>query len=298
MEALEIAATDGDDSANWLETPEANPMLHRRESVRRGFSLLDALVVVMVVAVALGMGVIYGLFRDSRVRGCGRPFSCRTRLSQIHKGLTLFANDFNGSYPVPMDLSPETAAITTQSGNSSASLFSFMIFNTYYSPGTVVCLDEVSSNIVAKSDYRYGTQDDPNWNPAWQWDPTFSADITRPGANVSYATLAMIGDRRKNQWRNALDPNFAVAADRGPKDGAWDANSRTLRLHGSAKEWTGNIAFNDGHVQQFTFTGRDRSPFVINGESLFRNDDPDKGADMWLGLFGATSETATTSFWD
>jgi len=265
--------------------------------LHRGFSLLDAVVVLLVIVVALGMSLVYGILNRPYVPR-GKVLTCRIRVSQIHKGLTLFANDFNGSYPVPMDISPETAAITTQSGNSSASFFSFMIFNTYYSPETVICLDEANSNIVSKSDYRYGIAGDPNWNQAWKWDPDFSADITGPGANVSYATLAMIADRRRSQWRTSLDPNFAVAGDRGPGGGVWDARSQTLRLHGKATEWTGNIAFNDGHVQQFTFTRRDESPFVINGDNLFRSDDTERGADIWLGLFGATTETATTPFSD
>ncbi len=268
-------------------------------SARCGFSLLDALVVLIVISVALGMGLIFEIYGQwTAPRGCGHQLSCQTRLSQIHKGLILYASDFAGGFPIPMEISPETAAVSAQTGNSSANFFSYMIFETYYSPQLMTCPGDPNPNLAVKSGYRYGTQDDPNWNPAWRWDPMFSADITRSGANVSYATLAMVGDRRKNHWRSALDPNFTVAGDRGPGDGVWDARSQTLRLHGKATEWTGNIAFNDGHVQQFTFTGRDKSPFVINGDNLFRSDDAERGADMWLGLFGATTETATTPFWD
>ncbi len=267
-------------------------------ATRRGFSLLDALVVLMVLAVALGMGVVYGMFRDPGRGACGKPLTCSTRVNQIHKGLVLFANDFGGGYPVPTDLSPETAAITTQTGNSSASFYSYMTFNTYYSPEVITCPEDASPNLVVKNDYRYGIQGDPDWNTSWLWDPNFSADISKAGCNVSYATLAMIGDRRTTQWRDSLDPNFAVVSDRGPKDGAWNAKSVTMKSHGNTREWVGNVAFNDGHVQRFTFSAKNPNAFTVNGDNLFRVDDLDKGGDMWLGLFGDTDEETTNPFWD
>ncbi len=212
--------------------------------------------------------------------------------------MILYANESGGSYPIPMDISPETAAISTQTGNSSANFFSYMIFNTYYSPEVITCPNDASPNLVLKTDYRYGTLDDKNWDPTWLWDPRFSADITKPGANASYATLALIGDRRKNQWRDSLDPNFAVAADRGPKDGVWDAKSQTLLSHGKRDDWTGNVAFNDGNVRSMTYTRKDKTPFTLGGDNLFFEDDAEGRADMWLGLFGATDETTTTPYWD
>ncbi len=268
-----------------------------RCSARRGFSIVDAFVVIMVLAVVLGMGIVLRACNRPR-GGRGKTLTCSTRARQIHRGLVLFANDFGGTYPIPMDISPETAAISTQTGNSSASFYSYMIFETYYSPEVIRCPEDANPNLLYKDDFRYGTMDDPNWNPAWKWDPNFSADISRPGCNASYATLAMIGDRRNTQWRDSLDPNFAVVSDRGPKDGAWDAKSVTMKSHGNTKDWVGNVAFNDGHVQKFTFSAKDPNAFTVNGDNLFRVDDLEKGGDMWLGLFGATDEKTTTPYWD
>lgn len=262
----------------------------------RGFSILDAIVVLLVVGMVVGMGLVFN--GCQRARTVSYRLTCATRVNQIHKGLVLFANDSGGVYPVPSALSPETAALAVQTGNSSANFYSYMIFNTYYSPEIVTCDEDTSPNLAQKTDYRYGSMDDSNWNNAWKWDPAFSADITQPDANASYATLAMIGDRRANQWRDSLDPNFAVVADRGPKDGVWDASSVTMKNHGDTKDWVGNVAFNDGHVQKLTFTAKDQQPFTFNGDNLFRVDDSDKGADMWLGLFGATDEISTTPYWD
>jgi len=89
-----------------------------------------------------------------------------------------------------------------------------------------------------------------------------------------------------------------VVSDRGPRNGAWDAKSVTMKSHGDTKDWVGNVGFNDGSVRKFTFTASDRQPFTINGDNLFRVDELEKGGDMWLGLFGATDETTTTPYWD
>lgn len=261
----------------------------------RGLTLIEVIIVIVLTIAVFAVIVVMLLVRQSHHN---HELGCATRINQIHKGMILFANDFGGVYPVPMDISAETAALTTQPGNSSASFYSYMIFNTYYSPEVVTCPEDASPNLSYKNDYRYGTMDDSNWNDAWLWDPNFSADISRPGANVSYATLAMIGDRRKTQWRDSLDPNFAVVSDRGPKDGAWDAKSITMKSHGNTKDWVGNVAFNDGHVQKFTFSAKDPNAFNVNGDNLFRVDDLAKGGDMWLGLFGATDENTTTPYWD
>ncbi|MCC6909266.1 MAG: prepilin-type N-terminal cleavage/methylation domain-containing protein [Phycisphaerales bacterium] len=261
--------------------------------VRRGFTLIEFIVVLVVLVL-----LVVILMPASSHHQHNDMLTCQTRSNQLYKGLLLYANDSGGVYPLPMEISPETAAIGAQSGNSSANLLSYMVFETYSVPEFVICPGDPNPNVDVKTDYRYGTQDDPNWNPAWKWDPSFSADITRPGANVSYATLAMIGDRAKNQWRDSLDPNFAVAADRGPRDGVWDAKSLTLLSHGKRDDWTGNVAFNDGSVRGMKFTRKDAAPFAANGDNLFFADDGETGGDMWLGLFGATDETTTTPYWD
>ncbi len=265
--------------------------------IRRGLTLAEVLIVALltVLMVLIAVAVILPAFART---GSAPMLACTTRVNQIHKGLVLYSTDFGDRYPIPNDISPETAAVSAQTGNSSANFYSYMIWDTYYTPEVVTCPNDANPNVVVKTDYRYGTADDPNWNAAWKWDPSFSADITEPGANVSYATLVMLGDRRDEKWRFLNDPNLAVAGDRGPKDGVWDAKSLTLLQHGKASDWTGNVAFNDGSVRSMTFTKKDQSPFQINGDNLFFAEEGEMGGDMWLGLFGDTTEETTTPYWD
>ncbi|MCC6909265.1 MAG: prepilin-type N-terminal cleavage/methylation domain-containing protein [Phycisphaerales bacterium] len=262
--------------------------------VRRGFTLIELLVVVLVCA-----ALFWLLWRvNGTTCGVSPQVRCMTRVRQICVGVALYSDDSGGSYPIPMGISPETAALSKQSGNSSANLFSYLIFNTYCSPDAITCPSDANPNLVVKTNYRYGTPDDEGWNTAWKWDPSLSADITQWGANASYATLAMIGDRRTNHWKYLNDPNFAVAGDRGPKDGVWNAKSLTLQNHGNRDAWKGSVAMNDGSVQVSVFGAKDSPSFAINGDNLFFADDGSMGGDMWLGLFGATDETTTTPYWD
>ncbi len=92
-------------------------------------------------------------------------------------------------------------------------------------------------------------------------------------ANSSYAHTALWPvSGRGGHWNSNFNSNFAILADRGPlyaadgggsgdnflespDTGTWDladgiqgTSSDTLRFAGSAREWGGNVGYNDGHV--------------------------------------------------
>lgn len=261
-----------------------------------GITIVEVIIIILVVFVSL---IAWGVYYNSRPsHPGGHQLRCKIRVYQIHKGMVLFAQDFGGRYPEPMLLSPETAAIGAQTGNSNANYFSYMIFNTYYSPETVVCPEESNENIIPDQDYRYGTVDDDPWDDWWQWDPTFSSDFRAGEANSSYALLAPIGARHKTEWLDTRNASFAVASDRGPKDGVFDSESLTMRSHGKRNEWVGNVAFNDGHAERLVFDASDAQPFTFNGDNLFFADEGIDGADIWLGVWGDSDNEKVTPIWD
>lgn len=273
---------------------EAICMHHGLRIMRRGLTLAEVVIVILLTGLA-AVCVLPFLGRSPHHH---HNLACATRVNQIHKGMILYTNDNGGSYPIPMAISPETAGLNKQSGNSSANFYSYMIFNTYYAPSTVICPDEPNANVSVCNDYRYGTMDDVGWDDTWLWDPKFSADMTKPGANSSYASLALIGSRVEKEWTTSLNQKFVVLADRGPKDGAFDAASLTMKRHGQPTDWTGNIVFNDGHVQTITAGKDEADAFVVNGDNLFRQDDEVESGDMWLSVFGPTDEKTATPYWD
>ncbi|GEM_PF-2101733 len=267
-------------------------------STRRGFSHFD-LITLIVVSLVVALGFAIGCPALHRARHGTDSLTCSTRLNQIHKGQILWANDHDGSYPLPTKVSPETAARGAQPGNSTANLHSLMIYKGYYEPYQLICPAEPNRNVVEFRDYKFGDRPDGTFQSGDAWDVRFSADLgKRKGCNVSYANMALLGGRLDTQWRDSLSADFAVFSDRGPKNGQPDRNSLTYRLHGARTSWTGNVAYNDGHVGWTSFSGADAQPFGVNGDNLFFADDGEMGGDMWLGLFGETTEEATTPYWD
>lgn len=278
--------------------------------MRRGMTLVELLVIVLMTGLVLA--VILPMMSGPHI--CHKTLACPIRLNQIHKGWVLWAQDNQGRFPLPTSVDAATAAACDQSGNSTANLHSLMIFNTYYSPEIVICPNEAAPNVAADENYRYGQEGDPDWNPAWKWDPAFSADIQTPGgeSNVSYANLALVGQRWEKQWADTLDANFAVLADRGPMNGVPNPKSNSYLLHGDGKEWSGNVAFNDGHVAEWAKASAGATPFAGSGpptwinpatglaqaDNLFAEDDVVTHSDIWLAIFGDTDESTTVALWD
>ncbi len=301
-----------------------------RVSRSRGFTLIELLVVIAIIALLIGI-LLPAL---ARARSNAKFLTCSTRVNQIHKGMILFANESRGTYPKPVKISPTTAAANTgglngtpQTGNSSANFYSYMIFNTYYSPEVVLCPGDASSNIALKTDYRYGTLDDQGWNPDWLWDPAFGCDITTTNkiSNASYATLAPAGSRYNSEWADSLNSNYAVVSDRGPKDGRSDKKNPTYLFHGARTSWLGNVGYNDGHVSgtneqtglgmcEDNLAEKSFAPVGVTyrnttlqkdvADNLFFQQDPiistGGGKDIWLCMWGSSADNTNspTQYWD
>ena len=301
-----------------------------RVSRRRGFTLIELLVVIAIIALLIGI-LLPAL---ARARSNAKFLTCSTRVNQVHKGMILFANDQGGTYPKPVKLSPTTAAANTggpngtpQTGNSSANFYSYMIFNTYYSPEVTICPGDASSNLVLKTDYRYGTLDDVGWDSNWLWDPNFGCDIATANkpANASFATLAPAGSRYNSEWADSLNSNYAVVADRGPRNGISNKKSPTYLFHGARTSWLGNVGYNDGHVSGtneqnglgMAEDGIAEKSFAPQGityrnvslqkdvaDNIFIQQDPivnsNGGKDIWLCMWGTSADNTNTptQFWD
>jgi len=167
--------------------------------------------------------------------------------------------------------------------NNTARLFSVCIarelFNTdiligptEYSGSNAVEKGKASSlGLAADQPYNYAaydpTEDNSDQTPRGYWDDTFVANIhqgnpngTPAGvSNVSFAHQPLFGERKKLGWRANGDSSRPLLGTRGVKhlnDGTQSAAdpadyrlSPTLLLHGTKKEWSGNIIFADNHSE-------------------------------------------------
>ena len=269
---------------------------------RNGFTLIELLVVMAIIALLLGL-LLPAL---AKARASARQVKDATQLNQTHKGWLIMSTDYNDIFPTPGLVNrcgntpgkgPED-----QSVNSHANLFGATISAEYATPQLLVSPSEASANVAIASTY-----DIESYSPPLDkfWDTNnfsrFKADLQQT-CNTSYGTCLLFGDRKSRQWRKSLDSKFAVLGNRGIEDSSYDEGtylgSKTLQIHGTRKEWVGNICYNDNHVELTrTFAPSTLAQINDNGlvveDTLFAEDvDLDgEGGDVFLCVTDTGSAT-------
>ena len=175
--------------------------------------------------------------------------------------------------------------------NTHDNLYSACIMQNYFTPEICVGPTEPSGYVAVKYDYDWSL-----YNPIENvhWDDSFKATLQKE-SHLSYAQMPQLGLRRAREWRESANSKFAVVGNRAVSGGSLDETryleSVTLKIHGGARQWIGNVAFNDNHIETFhTFTPEGlfyQSEGVSQADNLYRNDTgwgqvSFEGHDIWL----------------
>ena len=197
--------------------------------------------------------------------------------------------------------------------NTHDNLYSACIMQNYFTPELCVGPPEPSGYVAVKHDYDWSL-----YNPIENvhWDDSFKATLQKE-SHLSYAQMPLLGQRRAREWRESANPKFAVVGNRAVRGGSLDETqyleSVTLKIHGGARQWIGNVAFNDNHIETYhTFTPEGliyQSQGVSQADNLYRNDTglfqaSITGHDIWLTvvtrIIGGcdTRELFIISSWD
>jgi hypothetical protein len=150
--------------------------------------------------------------------------------------------------------------------------------------------------LAADAPYNYAaydpTLDTSDTTPLGYWDDTFLANIhqgnpngtPQSACNASFACQPMFGERKKLGWRNSGDSSRPLLGTRGVKHGNTGESSAnyappdyrqspTLLLHGTRKEWDGNIVYGDNHAEfTTTFYPKQTSFICSNAGSNLQRD--------------------------
>jgi prepilin-type processing-associated H-X9-DG protein len=199
----------------------------------------------------------------SQARAQARALKDATQIRGIDQSFIIWAQNNKSVYPLPskIDTENKTVAVEGRAKDTTANIFSMLIFNGSISTELCVSPAEVNKKIKVYETYEFTNPKAAVNGPEALWDPAFRCDFLRqPGGNVSYAHL-QTSDSRLPMWSDTFSSTEAVVGNRGPaiaEAGVDEAGqpttrlrkekSKTFRIHGSQGSWEGNVAYNDGHV--------------------------------------------------
>ncbi len=142
--------------------------------------------------------------------------------------------------------------------------------------------------------------------------------------NTSYGHMGLTGARKKLYWTPSADSTKAVLGSRGPYNGCltWPVSgaspvpnfnqdsynkSYTLEMHGSPKEWEGNVCYADNHTEFTTNFYPNQCAYTCGDMPGPRNDNifaPDfvgsncgglAEGDSWIATFSAIGNDNSTA---
>lgn len=239
---------------------------------KKGFTLVELLVVIAIIALLIGL-LLPAL---AKARANAQSLKDKSQVTQVHKSALGFAAENKGRLPTPgliKRLPDPNLGLVAGHGpedltqNSTPNLYSAMIAQNLFQPEILLGPTEVRPNFKVDTDYDY-----KQYQPAANqfWDSTFKADpqLNAPEeCNSSYAHSALIGQRKKSQWKDTQRQAFACFGTRGTGGGSGNfggalsgndyEKSPTLELHLPKKMWVGNVVFADNHAETVTnfYTG-------------------------------------------
>jgi hypothetical protein len=262
-----------------------------RIAVRRGFTVIDLIVVVFSIGL-LGAVVVLITAPAMAPRGCGsRQLRDSMQVRGIHQAMVVWAHNNKDQYPLPSLIDVENATVAEEGAakDTTANILSMLVYNGSIGNEMLFSPAEASGSISLCETYEF-EQPKGAVDPAKaQWDPKLRADFTSgEGGHVSYAHLLPSGERLK-KWGNSFNADDAILGNRGPQvysvtydkrglaSPVLDQNSTTHLIHGSRVKWEGNIAFNDNHVE---FVNEPKAGTFVTGagakrEDLLFYDEPD-----------------------
>jgi prepilin-type processing-associated H-X9-DG protein len=264
-----------------------------------GMSLIGLLItmVLIVILAAIGLTAMKGAMGG----GGATPVQQnqistsvdREVLRRMFQSLAVYATSNDGRLPAPTAI----AQSRDKSLDTSANFWASLIAQQYVDPRMLISENESSPNVVDYSGFSNLTY---NPNSGQHWDPNFKADLSSE-SNVSFAHLALGGERFRSYWSMNAPGNYPLLGNRGPKDGVGNPESYACDTAGG---WAGNFVYADGHVnftQSPTPPGlgyASGSTAASGGDNIFQYETGYSGGDCIISFTSKIWEGGFELQWD
>jgi len=321
----------------------------RRPRHPRGLTVVHVVIIVAVVGfIVFVLGAVFlaaiMLPALGKARKAAQQIKDGTQVRGIHQAMVIWAGSNRELYPLPSRLDRQGATVAPgaptnpkpgsaadaadpqRAKDTTANIFSIMIFNNMLTPEIMVSPAEPNANIVQMLNYNFTRPTKAVSPQNAQWDPAFSADFTAGKSNVSYAHMQPSGllvspdpeikgapSGRMVQWRDTYDGTTAILGTRFPQVASVNPsspttttptfvnpNSLSTRFFGRGGGWGGNTVFSDNHVNfDVIHSGRphqaERQYLTAAGKQVadcnhFDESDDLTQSNVFLGIFTTAGE--------
>ena len=219
--------------------------------IKKAFTLIELLVVMSIIALLLSI-LMPAL---GRARQSAMLQKDATRIKSIHSGWITWATSHKEKYPTPglvnrldfMGQSIRGKGPEDTLANTTDNVHSLSIMENLYTADLIISDNEPNQNVFVHDDYDYDARD---IQADVYWDSLLNVDLQNGGAgcNVSYASIPLIGTRKRKEWNSAGSSSFAILSNRGPVFGELTKFSITYDIHGGGRTWVGNVCWQDNHM--------------------------------------------------
>ena len=223
---------------------------------KRAFTLVELLVVISIIAILIGI-LMPAL---ANARASARQLEDSKKGQSLHQGQLTHAaqNDERFVSPSHIDALPHPVH-GEQMGfgapdwelNTTPNMHSAAVMANLYTPLDMQSPTEASPHVFP-AEYNYDLYDPypADGEDDVLWDPGMRGDLSAggEGCHFSYSSMPLFGDRFRREWQAGGHSDFAIIGNRGPKHGEHQEDHTTYLFHGQPDSWSGNIVFNDNHV--------------------------------------------------